>query len=146
MSLYKEYSAKAVNISWNSVPFVGLDENTFLRLTRHSDIRSRVVGAQGDVALTKYADRTGTIEITLMQTSPTNDVLSAIMVAQEAVDFEGTQVSNFIITDPSGSVMATGINAWLEKAPEISLGKDQNPKTWTFGCELLEFTSAIGAA
>lgn len=146
MSLYKEYSAKAVNISWNSVPFVGLDENTFLRLTRHSDIRSRVVGAQGDVALTKYADRTGTIEITLMQTSPTNDVLSAIMVAQESVDFEGTQVSNFIITDPSGSVMATGINAWLEKAPEISLGKDQNPKTWTFGCELLEFTSAIGAA
>lgn len=146
MALYKEYSAKAVNISWNGVPFVGLDENTFIRLTRNSDIRARVVGAQGDVALTKYADRTGTIEITLMQTSPTNDVLSGIMVAQEHVDFEGTQVSNFIISDPSGSVMATGLNAWLEKAPEITLGKDQNAKTWTFGCEVLEFTSAVSLA
>lgn len=143
MSLYKEYSAKGVAISWNGLPFKGLDEGTFIRLSRQSNIRQRVVGAQGDVALTKYADRTGNIEITLMQTSPTNNVLSGIMVAQESELFEGDVVSNFLIYDPSGSVMATGINAWLEKAPEIQLGKDQSPKTWTFGCELLEFTSDI---
>ena len=54
--------------------------------------------------------------------------------------------SNFIIYDPSGSVMATGVNAWLQALPDVELGADQNSKVWTFGCEKLEISTTIPAS
>lgn len=138
--MFQQYSPKDVVCSWNGVAITGFAPDSFLRLQRTSDLVTPVVGAGGDVALTRNADKTGTIEIELMQTSPSNQMLSTIYAAQQAMELEEDISSNFVIFDPSGSVMATGRNAWLQALPQVELGKDQNSKTWIFGCEHLDYT------
>lgn len=81
-----------------------------------------------------------------MQTSLSNQMLSAIQAKQDNMELEEDISSNFVIYDPSGSVLATGINAWLQELPQIELGRDQNSKTWIFGCEKLDYTSTIPAS
>lgn len=138
--MFQQYSPKDVVCSWNGVAITGFAPDSFLRLQRTTDLVTPVVGAGGDVALTRNADKTGTIEIELMQTSPSNLMLAGIYAEQQLIELEENISSNFVIFDPSGSVMATGRNAWLQALPQVELGKDQNTKTWTFGCEHLDYT------
>lgn len=146
MAMYQQYSPKDVVCSWNGIAIEGFAPGSFLRLQRTSPLVTPVVGAGGQVALTRNADKTGTIEIELMQTSLSNQMLSAIQAKQDNMELEEDISSNFVIYDPSGSVLATGINAWLQELPQIELGRDQNSKTWIFGCEKLDYTSAIPAS
>ena len=134
MAMYQQYSPKDVVCSWNGIAIEGFAPDSFLRLQRTSPLVTPVVGAGGQVALTRNADKTGTIEIELMQTSLSNQMLSAIQAKQDDMELEEDISSNFVIYDPSGSVLATGINAWLQELPQIELGRDQNSKTWIFGC------------
>lgn len=146
MAMYQQYSPKDVVCSWNGIAIEGFAPDSFLRLQRTSPLITPVVGAGGQVALTRNADKTGTIEIELMQTSLSNQMLSAIQAKQDNTELEEDISSNFVIYDPSGSVLATGINAWLQELPQIELGRDQNSKTWIFGCEKLDYTSTIPAS
>lgn len=146
MSMFQQYSPKDVVCSWNGIAITGFAPDSFLRLQRNSDLVTPVVGAGGDVALTRNADKTGTIEIELMQTAESNQYLSALYAKQENMELELDIASNFIIYDPSGSVMATGVNAWLQALPDVELGADQNSKVWTFGCEKLEISTTIPAS
>ncbi|HGF3815910.1 TPA: phage protein [Escherichia coli] len=146
MAMYQQYSPKDVVCSWNGIAIEGFAPDSFLRLQRTSPLVTPVVGAGGQVALTRNADKTGTIEIELMQTSLSNQMLSAIQAKQDNMELEEDISSNFVIYDPSGSVLATGINAWLQELPQIELGRDQNSKTWIFGCEKLNYTSTIPAS
>ena len=144
--MYQQYSPKDVVCSWNGIAIEGFAPDSFLRLQRTSPLVTPVVGAGGQVALTRNADKTGTIEIELMQTSLSNQILSAIQAKQDDMELEEDISSNFVIYDPSGSVMATGINAWLQELPQVELGRDQNSKTWIFGCERLDYTSTVPAS
>nr|DAJ98421.1 MAG TPA: Protein of unknown function (DUF3277) [Caudoviricetes sp.] len=146
MAMYQQYSPKDVVCSWNGIAIEGFAPDSFLRLQRTSPLVTPVVGAGGQVALTRNADKTGTIEIELMQTSLSNQILSAIQAKQDDMELEEDISSNFVIYDPSGSVMATGINAWLQELPQVELGRDQNSKTWIFGCERLDYTSTVPAS
>jgi hypothetical protein len=144
--MFQQYSPKDVVCSWNGIAITGFAPDSFLRLQRNSDLVTPVVGAGGDVALTRNADKTGTIEIELMQTAESNQYLNALYAKQENMELELDIASNFIIYDPSGSVMATGVNAWLQALPDVELGADQNSKVWTFGCEKLEISTTIPAS
>ena len=146
MAMYQQYSPKDVVCSWNGIAIEGFAPDSFLRLQRTSPLVTPVVGAGGQVALTRNADKTGTIEIELMQTSLSNQMLSAIQAKQDNMELEEDISSNFVIYDPSGSVLATGINAWLQELPQVELGRDQNSKTWIFGCERLDYTSTVPAS
>lgn len=146
MSMFQQYSPKDVVCSWNGIAITGFAPDSFLRLQRNSDLVTPVVGAGGDVALTRNADKTGTIEIELMQTAESNQYLNALYAKQENMELELDIASNFIIYDPSGSVMATGVNAWLQALPDVELGANQNSKVWTFGCEKLEISTTIPAS
>ena len=133
------YSPKDVNISFNGFPVTGFAPDSFIRLRRNSDLLGETVGAAGELSLTKIADRTGEIEIELMQTSESNFVLSAVALATE--NGGPITVGVLMIQDPSGSVLATALNAYIKAMPEVELGADQNSKTWMFGCETLEYTA-----
>ena len=135
---HKTYSPKDVNIAWNNIAITGFNEDSFLRLEWSEDVFSKKVGADGELALTKSADLTGTIEIELMATAKSNIFLGAIEKAQRLAT-NSVAFSNFEISDPSGNVLAIALNAYIMTRPSVDLGKDQNSKTWVFGCERLEF-------
>lgn len=133
------YSPKDVNISFSGVALTGFAEDDFLTLSRTSALIEPTVGADGILTRAKVADRTGTIALSVAQTARTNALLSVIAKAQEEAGSD-VPIGNFVISDPSGSVLGVGINAVLSEYPEVTLGATAgNAKEWMFHCEILEY-------
>ena len=134
------YSPKDVNVSFNGIALTGFAPDSFIRIRRNSEVVMETVGAQGELSLTKNADKTGEVEVELMQTSESNIALSALLFTTEFVS-DLIPVGEIVITDPSGSNLTLAHNAYIKAAPEIDLGNDQNTRVWKFGCEQLVYTS-----
>lgn len=141
MAQLKDYSPAAVSVSWGGFGFEGFGEDSFVTASRSTPNTSAKIGAQGSVGLTVSADKTGTIEVTLMQTSQTNRYLSAVQNAQDVAStiFRAP----FLVTDPSGGSLVVCKSAHIQEAPDVTLGADQNEKTWMFFCEDLHYTDAV---
>lgn len=137
--MYQSYSPADVQVSFNGLPIVGLAADSFIRLSRDTDIVTKTKGNKGELALTHTGDRCGSIELELMQTSPSNLTLSTALQLQEKTRVPTVGV--LMIQDPSGSVMAICKNAFFTAYPEVELGEEQNTKVWMMGCEVLEFTA-----
>lgn len=137
--MINSYSPKNVNISFQGIALTGFAEDSFIRIKRNSDVLTEVVGARGELSLTVVADKTGELELELLQTSPSNLALSALLAVMELGGV--IPVGQFLVTDPSGSNITIANNAYLKGTPDIELAKDQNSRVWTFGCETLLFTS-----
>lgn len=135
------YSPKDVNISWNGITVTGYADDTFVVLNRNADLTDEMVGADGTLATTLVADRTGTITITLMQTAETNILLSAIAELQDSAEVTSLLRSAITVSDPSGSALAVGSGAYIKAMPEVTLGSAQNAKEWVFYCEDLNYIS-----
>lgn len=140
MAYIKTYSPKDVVIAWGGVAITGLAEDTFLTVTRNADNSEEVVGAQGDVALTKVANTTGMIELTLLQNSVVNNILSNIQLLQDGES--DLFRANMTIQDPSGGTIWEAKDTHLKKSTDVTLGASQNGKTWQFFVSDLQ---AVGA-
>jgi len=136
------YSSKDVKVIWSGAPIDGLAPDSFITFSRNSDITDEEVGADGQLAISRLPDKTGTCTISLQQGSRGNFILSGVMVSQESG--LGFPRGSITITDPSGSVLALLKNCHLKTAPEITLGSSATGQTrdWVFYCEELQFTSS----
>lgn len=147
------YDPKSVNITWAAKAFgayniVGLDQDSFITLSRNNQLTTRTVGAKGESSITRIADRTGTVSISLLQTSPSNIWLGTVSNAMEVLPYEQFDicVGDILISDPSGSVLCWAKGAVLQSNPEVTLGgTDQNSRTWEFSCEELIYTAVPGS-
>lgn len=134
------YDSNQVQVSFAGVPVQGYADGDFLAITKESDAFSSVVGTDGDVARSKTNDRRATIEIILMQTSPTNDLLSAIHQADLNTP-GGAGVGAFLVVDLNGTSLYSAGNCWIKRAPDPAFGREAQERTWTLECdELIEFT------
>lgn len=138
--MLNSYSPKDVSVSFNGIAITGFAPDSFIRIRRNSDSLNETVGSQGELSLTKIADKTGEIELELLQTSESNITLSALLFGTE-FGGELIPVGEIVIQDPSGSNFTVAHNAYIKNPPEIELGAEQNSRTWTFGCEELVYTA-----
>lgn len=136
----RDFVPESVSISWGGINMEGFAEDTFVTVARSVANTTTSVGADGTVGITKNADRTGTVEVTLMQNSSTHRFLSAIQLAQDN-DLELYR-ANMTITDPSGGMICKIEAAHIQNPPEVALGGDQNAKTWTFFAERIDYIEA----
>src|SRR6056297_3124698 len=86
MSQIRTYAADQVRIVVGGVPISGLADGTFVSISRDEQAYNKTTGADGTTSRSRTGNRAGTIAITLQQTSPSNDVLSGFMLADEASD------------------------------------------------------------
>ena len=73
-----QYYADDVNVVIDGVIATGFADGTYVTGERNEEKRELEVGAQGDVVMVEASDDTGTVSITLQQTSPTNDLLRGL--------------------------------------------------------------------
>jgi len=140
--MLRPYAPADVVVSWNGIPITGFAEGTFVTMKRSTESKKKSVGSQGDVCITMSADKSGEVELTLMQTSPANSLLAAALHAEELLKVPTVGV--LMVSDPSGSILALSKNAFLMSFPSSDVGDDASDRTWMFGCENLDFGSAIG--
>ena len=136
------YSSREVQVAWSGQALSGLAPDSFVTFSRASSLTEAEVGADGLANISRLPDKTGTCTISLQQNSLGNNILSGVMLAQEANPT--LIVGALTIADPSGAVLAILTGVHLQVAPEVSLGSSANGATrdWVFWCEGMQFTSA----
>ncbi len=134
----KTYSPKDVTVIIAGTQISGFAEDTFVSVERDEDSFTKVVGADGEVSRTASADKSGTITVTLLATSASNDILSALAVADE-ISLAG--LFPVLIKDELGSSIHTAASAWIQKAAGKEYAAEIGENEWLIQCaNLIEFT------
>lgn len=131
----KTYDPGLVIVTFGSTIITGYADGTFVKASRNEDAFKTYVGADGTPARSRSRNRSGSIEITLSQTSPSNDALSASVLADELL---GTGVSPCSIRDLNGTTLVVAPEAWVRKPADIEEGKEIGPRTWTIDTGRME--------
>lgn len=124
----RSYDPKNVLVSIGGVPMSGFADGTFLEVSRDENAFTKVTGADGFTSRVKSNNRGGLMTLTLLETSPSNDVLSAYAALDE---ISGTGIVPVLIKDVSGTSLYFSATGWVQKLPDSTFGKDINNRAWT---------------
>ena len=138
----KDYDPKKVTLNLGGHIAQGFADGTFITVARNNQTFNTVSGASGEVVRAKSNDLTGTFEITLMQSSLTNDWLSGKMLLDEAPDSAGKFSVGII--DGNGTTILTATEAWVQQPPSTEYGKELGERAWTLEAgEIIFFVGGI---
>lgn len=125
---FKNYDPANIMLVWNKIPIMGFAPGTFVRVERQEDTFTMAVGAGGDVVRVRNRNRSAKATITLLQSSPTNDLLSAAARVDEK---SGAGYGGFMLRELTGTTLLQGENAWIDKPASVEFGADASNREWT---------------
>src|SRR5688572_26585332 len=114
----KTYDADQITLSIAGIPLGGYADDEFCTIEMETDAFTDVVGSDGEVSRSKTKDRRATIMVKLMQTSDSNDLLSALMNTDLNAP-NGAGVGALLIRDRGGRAIYTSDACWVSKEPDV---------------------------
>ncbi len=125
----KTYDSSQVIITFGPHIITGYAEDTFISVEEMGDGISSVVGANGEKARSMSQNRSLQITLTLLQTSKSNDVLSAAAEFDRASHGQGALP--MAITDLTGRTLIADPSSWVVKKPNSEFGATVGTREWT---------------
>ncbi len=119
---------------WNGIPITDYAPGTYIEWARNADAFALTVGSGGSAARAASSDRSGTVTVTLLQTSPVNAALSAAAVLDETT---GDGVGPLLIKDLSGADVVSAESAWIRKQPDGEESNEVTNRVWVFESDAL---------
>ncbi len=135
----KTYDPRKVKVLWGGVELTGFGPDSMIEIDRDEASFTKKAGVDGEVTRTRNNVSTGKVKITLMQSSSSNDILSAALALDEST---GAGVLPLLITDLSGRTVDFVPDAWIEKPPTQKFGKEIDTREWSIDCG--SFTPFVG--
>lgn len=123
----KNYDPKDILLVVAGTPVEGFADGTFVVCARNNDSYTTSTGADGEPARAQSNDKSGTITITLMQTSATNDILSAAVTLDE---LQGDGVFPVLVKDLNGTTLVTAETAYVQKPADVEFGRELAEREW----------------
>ncbi len=124
------YDGQSVHINFLGVPIAkGLGSDEFLKIVRMSPATTSSVGVDGEVTRSRTGDRRVTIELTLMQTSSINSVLSAFATVDENLP-NGAAIGPFMASSNDSFTFCE--KAWITQRPDKTYAKEPGTRVWKF--------------
>lgn len=123
----KTYDPQKVALSLGGQIMSGFADGTFISIERDENSFEKVTGADGDVSRSKTANKSATLTLTLNQTSPSNDILSALAALDEVAS---SGVFPVILKDNSGTTVVSSGAGWIRKPPTSGFGKVIETREW----------------
>jgi hypothetical protein len=124
-----------VTVAFAGVPISGFAPGTYVSWERNNDSFNLAVGSAGEGGRAASGDKSGTVTVTLLQTSTVNGVLSALMNADELT---GDGVGLLLVKDLSGATVVSAAAAWIRKHPAGELSNELTNREWVFETNELE--------
>lgn len=121
------YSPDEVSLIVAGINLSGFGPDTFIVVEREVDTFSKSVGAGGEVARRKSANKSGTITVTLLQTSDDNTTLSGLALTDE-ISLSGT--FPVIVKDSSGTTVCAAENCWISAYPSVEFAEEIGTREW----------------
>lgn len=107
----------------------GTADGQFIQQTGNAPGFSKKIGGDGTVTRSRSADRSGSVTVTLMQSSAINDALSAIHSA-DLKAANGSGVGSLLIQDRNGSTVLQAAKAWISDDPDMTLELEATTRAW----------------
>lgn len=123
----RTYDPKQVIVVVGGVPMSGFSDGTFLEIDRNEPTWNTVVGADGLVTRGKTNNFSGTMTLTLKQSSPSNDVLSGFMALDEATN---NGVFVVLVKDLSGNSIYFSAQGWVTQYANSTFDKNITDRQW----------------
>lgn len=127
----KTYSPKDIVGTVGPCILRGFADGSMLTIARDVDAFGKVVGADGEVTRVESANKSGSLKVSLAQSSAANDELSVLALSGACVPFA--------LKDLGGTTVAFAANAWVRKMPDAEFGKDAGAREWTIDLDAVEF-------
>lgn len=124
----RTYDASEVIVSIGGVPMSGYTDGTFVEVARNEPTWTMVVGADGLVTRAKTNNFSGTLTLTLKQSSPSNDALSGFLQVDELTN---AGVIPILIKDLSGNSIYFSAQGWISQYANSTFGKEVSDRAWT---------------
>jgi hypothetical protein len=124
----KQYNADEVLLECFGSVIQGAADGVFVEFDDNEDSIQVVVGTQGEVAVSRIVNPLGIATVRLMQTSDSNDVLSA----QQRLTQNGRGLSGFgpfHLADLNGRTIVEG-RAIVMKNPKITIDRSAKEREW----------------
>lgn len=132
--LLHTYDPGLVTVTFGPILITGYGPEDFVTVKRTEPTFEMTAGAGGDVVRVRKRRRDGTVTLTLLQASPTNDLLSAILAEDEEL---GTGIRPFMLKDLSGTTLVAAPAAWIQGYPEVGRGAAAGTVEWMIDCARL---------
>tara|TARA_B100000683_G_scaffold277527_1_gene336658 strand:+ start:4385 stop:5059 length:675 start_codon:yes stop_codon:yes gene_type:complete len=126
-SILRAFDPKAVKVTVAGVNLVGFSEEK-VTVERANNAWELNVGCDGEATRVKSNDLSGTITVTLQQTSPSNDFLTTVFYNDQNND----ECVKIEIVDSSGKSKIVADKAWVEKMPDATYAKAHSDRQWVF--------------
>jgi len=134
------YDPTKLTVIVGGVIVSGFIDGDFITAKRDEDLYMKRVGADGHVARARNGNKSGSIEIKLLQSSPAVNELSAL-VALDNFLFDGDILIPIQIVSPGdGAELVVSTQSWLKSAPEIVFGKEVGERSFIFDCADLKLS------
>lgn len=116
----KSFDPSKLSLIIAGVAIVGFHEGTYINIKPGSARVAKMVGGDGQTTRVMSTDKTATCEITLAQSSPSNDVLSGLVLLDS---LSGLGLTPFLLNDASGRTAVAAAEGWVSESPEVSFAK-----------------------
>lgn len=123
----KSYNPADVTVIVAGIPVSGFADGTFITAARDNPMYTKGSGADGEGWRAKSNDMTGTITLTLLQTSLSNDALSALAAVDAA---SGDGVGPFLLKDNSGRTLISAETCWVAKVADVEFAREVSNREW----------------
>jgi hypothetical protein len=137
----RTYDPNSIYVICGAGPIVGFADGSSVKVTRVNDTFEPVDGIGGVVSRRRNSNTRGVVELTLAQTSVSNDFLSLLAIADEKLGRGVFPIAIGAVTSKSLYVSAF---AWIRKPSDAEYGKDLTNRIWIFDLESVEmFTGGV---
>ena len=126
--MYK-YNPRRITGSWNSIPFEGYMDGSFIEIEKIDKSVLTHVGGDGQVTAILNANTLAKATVTFVQGSPTNDALTKFVPNAKNNQFITAQ---FELNDLDGDTVVSSATAFIEDYPKVAFGKEISPRQWVF--------------
>jgi hypothetical protein len=131
----RTYDPKSVIITVGGVPMSGFSDGTFCEIVRDEATWTKVVGADGYVTRGKTNNFSGTMTLTLKQSSPSNDVLSGFIALDELTN---SGIVPVLVKDLSGNSTYFSGQGWVQQYSNSTFDKAITDREWTIALATLD--------
>jgi hypothetical protein len=113
-------------ITLGGVPLTGFAEDQF-DIERDEELFNDMVGCTGDTARSHINNKNGKCDLHFLQTSPSNDYLSALALRDYQTN---TGVLPFMVVDALGTTRVMAPMAYVKNYAKIGAGKAVKNRDW----------------
>lgn len=135
MSSPATYDPKAILVVIGGAIIGGFADGTFLTAEYSNDFFTKTTGSDGNTARSKQNDFSGSITLTLMQTSPSNDILTGIYLLDRTAN---AGIVPIVVKDLLGRTVIGTAYGWIRKPPSVEFSKEVSNREWVFDCAEME--------